>query len=116
MSNENAKKAGARQLMGLFKPKSNDPENEALGRWQIEDCVTGPTGVSMEILAGGTCRLSNGVSGTWRVKEDGQLEIKAVPYAAFFVTPGGDEMLGAWMLIQGNVGIPSSVALHRIED
>ncbi len=111
---EKAKKAAQRQLLGMMKPKSTDPEREVVGRWLVEDMIQGDTALTLEILPGGECRLNNGVEGTWAI-EDGQLVAKLVPFAAFFVTPGGDQMLGAWLLIEGRQAFPSSVALQRVK-
>ena len=109
-----ARAAAVRQLLGLAKPKSTDPAQEVVGRWRIEDCITGDTGITLALQENGQCRVSNGVKGTWAIEGE-QLVIKALPFAAFFVTPGGDEMLGAWMLIEGEQGTASSVALHRMK-
>jgi hypothetical protein len=98
----------------MARPRSAEPEQEVVGRWRIEDMMNGDTGLTIEIEPNGTCRISNGVEGTWEIEDD-QLVIKAVPFAAFFVTPGGDQMMGAWMLIEGQRGALSSVALHRVQ-
>jgi hypothetical protein len=111
---EKAKKAAQRQLLGMMKPESTDPEREVVGRWLVEDMVKGDTGLTLELKPGGESRLNNGVEGTWAI-EDEQLVVKMVPFAAFFVTPGGDQMLGAWLLIEGRQAFPSSVALHRVK-
>ncbi len=111
---DKAKKAALRQLLGMTKPASTDPEREVVGRWRVEDMMQGDTGLTLDLKRRGKYRLSNGVKGTWAIEDD-QLVVKMVPFAAFFVTPGGDQMLGAWMLIEGRQAFPSSVARQRVK-